>query len=207
MSGTSLDGVDAVLALFNSRRVELHETLFTPYSASIRTALLPIVTGRSADIETVAKLDVEIGNLYAKTANALIKTAGITRKQVKAIGMHGQTIRHRPNGQPRFTLQIGDPNILVEETGITTVADLRRRDLAAGGQGAPLVPAFHRWLFQNYETDRAILNIGGIANLTLLPAEPLGFDSGPGNGLMDDWTSARITPEIGLFQGKWFLRY
>ena len=208
MSGTSLDGIDAVLALFGSRRVELHAVLFAPYTDSIRTALLPIVTGKSADIETVAKLDVEIGSLYAETANALIKTAGIARKQVKAIGMHGQTIRHRPNSQPRFTLQIGDPNILVEETGITTVADLRRRDLAAGGQGAPLVPAFHRWLFQNYETDRAVLNIGGIANLTLLPADPLqpilGFDSGPGNGLMDDWIKKHLGERFD-HAGAWAL--
>ena len=208
MSGTSLDGIDAVLALFSSRRVELHEVLFTPYTDPVRCALLPLVTGRLTDIEIVAKLDAEIGNLYAETTNALLKAAGIARKQVKAIGMHGQTIRHRPNNQPRFTLQIGDPNILVEQTGITTVADLRRRDLAAGGQGAPLVPAFHQWLFQNYETDRAILNIGGIANLTLLPADPLqpilGFDSGPGNGLMDDWIKKHLSERFDN-AGAWAL--
>nr|MCH9673000.1 anhydro-N-acetylmuramic acid kinase [Gammaproteobacteria bacterium] len=119
--------------------------------------------------------------------------AKVSRERVVAIGSHGQTIRHRPNANPRFTMQIGDPNIITERTGVTTVADFRRRDVAAGGQGAPLVPAFHDWLFRSASVDRAVVNIGGIANVTILDSTRsttvLGFDTGPGNGLMDSWVA------------------
>ncbi|MFA7386524.1 MAG: anhydro-N-acetylmuramic acid kinase, partial [Thiohalobacteraceae bacterium] len=111
--------------------------------------------------------------------------------EIRAIGSHGQTVRHRPDGPSPFTLQIADPNIIAERSGITTVADFRRRDMAAGGQAAPLVPAFHAACFRNIEEDRAVLNLGGIANLTILPADPqhpiTGFDTGPANVLMDGW--------------------
>ena len=117
--------------------------------------------------------------------------AGVAHRQVKAIGSHGQTVRHRPQGRLAFSLQIGDPSRIAERTGITTVADFRRRDIAAGGEGAPLVPAFHAALFRRPGEARAVLNVGGIANLTLLPGDPgaqiSGFDTGPGNRLLDDW--------------------
>lgn len=136
-------------------------------------------------------LDTELGLLFAGCVNNLLQQADISAQSIKAIGSHGQTLYHSPNSRYPFSLQIGDPNIIAEKTGITTVADFRRRDIAAGGQGAPLVPAFHQAMFSHPEKNRVIANIGGIANITLLPESPelpvLGFDTGPGNALLDAW--------------------
>lgn len=192
MSGTSLDGIDAVIVDLAHTPPRVVAAQTQPYPAAFRERLKALAQGTAThEIELFGDLDTELGELFAETALALLKTSGIAATQIQAIGSHGQTVRHRPQGPHPFTLQIGDPNLIAERTGITTVADFRRRDLAAGGQGAPLVPAFHTACFRHREEHRAVLNIGGMANLTILPADlnqPVtGFDTGPGNVLMDAW--------------------
>jgi anhydro-N-acetylmuramic acid kinase len=136
-------------------------------------------------------VDALLGTFTGRALAAFLRDHGILPERIRAIGSHGQTIRHRPEANQPFTWQIGDPNRIAEVTGITTVADFRRRDMAAGGQGAPLVPAFHEALFRTENESRVLLNIGGISNITCLSADPCipvsGFDTGPGNGLMDAW--------------------
>jgi anhydro-N-acetylmuramic acid kinase len=140
-------------------------------------------------LDDLGRLDTRLGEALAQAAQRLMQEAGVAATEVAAIGSHGQTLRHGPTGPHPFTMQLGDASVIAERTGVRTVADFRRRDVAAGGQGAPLVPAFHAAMFGGAGEDRAVLNLGGIANLTLLPADgPVsGFDTGPGNGLMDAW--------------------
>lgn len=194
ISGTSVDGIDAALVHFDDADGTLHcvvEAACTyPLEDTLRAEILRVsqADARIA-LDDFGALDTAIGIAFAEAADRLLRDADIDASQVAAIGSHGQTLRHRPHGVRPFTMQIGDPNTIAERTGITTVADFRRRDVAAGGQGAPLVPAFHAALFHSHEEDRAVLNLGGIANLTLLPkhGEVRGFDTGPANGLMDAW--------------------
>jgi anhydro-N-acetylmuramic acid kinase len=141
-------------------------------------------------VDNLGELDHWVGSCFRDAALELLSSSGTDHALVSAIGSHGQTIRHLPRAERPFTLQIGDPNIIASGTGITTVADFRRRDIAAGGEGAPLAPAFHRWLFAEQDRHRVVLNIGGIANISVLPPggeNVTGFDTGPGNGLMDAW--------------------
>lgn len=192
MSGTSLDGIDAALVDLSTHPPKVLTAQTQPYTAGFRAQLLELAQGTASnEIELLGSIDAQLGELLAAAAAALLASSGISADQIRAIGSHGQTIRHRAQGPHPFTLQIGDPNIIAERTGITTVADFRRRDLAAGGQGAPLVPAFHAACFRSTDEHRAVLNIGGMANLTILPADPsqpiTGFDTGPGNVLMDAW--------------------
>lgn len=190
MSGTSADAIDAVLAdLTDIPQLLAHHSLALPIK--IRDQIHAISLPGDNEIDRMGALDAELGNLFSQTTLELLAQARINAAQVTAIGSHGQTIRHRPprSYEGTFTLQIGDPNLIAELTGVTTVADFRRRDMAAGGQGAPLVPAFHRATFYLKGTDRVIVNIGGMANITWLPSqgEVIGFDTGPGNVLMDNW--------------------
>lgn len=190
MSGTSVDGIDAALVDFSAPYPQLLATLYTPYSESVRKQILDLCQPDHNEIERMGECDHLLGKLFAQTVQALLDKAKKTPTEIKAIGSHGQTIRHQPSLAARFTLQIGDPNIISAETGITTIADFRRRDMAHGGQGAPLVPAFHQQIFSSTTKDRAIINIGGIANVTLLPktnSSLVGFDIGPGNTLLDTW--------------------
>jgi anhydro-N-acetylmuramic acid kinase len=191
MSGTSADAIDAVLVEFGAQP-RLIAKYSEPLSNAIRQQIHALALPAANEIDRMGALDIDLARLFANTSLKLLDQANILPDQVIAIGSHGQTIRHRPPGSPEgcFTLQIGDPNTIAELTGITTVADFRRRDIAAGGQGAPLVPAFHRAIFQTPEQHRVIVNIGGMANLTWLPklGLTLGFDTGPGNALMDEWT-------------------
>ncbi len=194
MSGTSIDSVDAVLILCSSSSIELRSTLEHPIPTDLRQSIADISQAGSNEIERMGVLDRQIGALFADACNALLRRAGVAPEAITAIGSHGQTIRHRPpsGGNPTaFTLQIGDPNTIAEQTGITTIADFRRRDVAAGGEGAPLAPAFHAAAFARAGVNRAIVNIGGIANISLLAGETLltGFDTGPGNTLLDHWIS------------------
>lgn len=195
MSGTSADGIDAALvAIDDAHGIRLCRALFTPFPAPLRAAILALAGGRydgKDPIERLGELDVQLGEAFADAALALREAAGLEPRQVRAIGSHGQTIRHRPDAAPAFTLQIGDPHVIAARTGIATVADFRRRDLALGGQGAPLVPAFHQAVFAAPGETRAVLNLGGIANLTLLAADDTvtGFDTGPGNILLDAWAA------------------
>lgn len=161
-----------------------------PYPQALRESLLPLIGGqREVEVDALGQLDAEVGLAFASAAQQLLRDHRVQADEVTAIGSHGQTIRHRPGRSLPFTWQIGDPSRIVEATGITTVADFRRRDVAAGGQGAPLVPAFHAAWLRDTAEDRAVLNLGGIANLTLLPRSgPVrGFDCGPANALMDLW--------------------
>lgn len=196
ISGTSADGIDAALVEFPpdaAPRVVAAST--TPYPADLRRRVLALATASAAiALDDYGRLDVETGECVAAAANALLREAGIDHSEVAAIGSHGQTVRHRVGGRHPFTLQIGDPSVIAERTGITTVADFRRADVAAGGQGAPLLPALHAAVFADAAIPRAILNLGGIANLTLLQRERdvIGFDSGPANCLLDAWAERHL---------------
>lgn len=189
MSGTSLDGIDVALVDLNDG-AKLVAKAHHPMPALLTAILLQMSQSNAAlSLEQVGHLDTALGQAFADAVTAFIAKHGIDPRHVRAIGSHGQTVRHNPHGEQPFSLQLGDANIIAERTGITTVADFRRRDVAAGGQGAPLVPAFHRSLFPGAGENLAAINIGGIANITFLPASgPVtGFDTGPGNGLMDAW--------------------
>lgn len=187
MSGTSLDGVDAALVAFTEDRPHTLATLWLPYSDVIRRQALQLQTPQYDEVRSAALLANELARGYADAVRQLIAKAGLEAGQITAIGCHGQTIRHQPAAG--YSVQLNNPALLAELTGISVVADFRSRDIAAGGQGAPLVPAFHAAVFGDSERHRAILNIGGIANLTnLKPGQTLrGFDCGPGNLLLDAW--------------------
>jgi len=192
MSGTSMDGADAVLVDFADHQFRIIATHCKPLPEHLREALIRLANSRSPHpVQCLGELDHHIGRLFGETARELVDRAGLSPGDINAIGSHGQTVYHQPDGNTPFSLQIGDPNIIAELTGITTVADFRRRDVAAGGQGAPLVPAFHAAAFRSADTARVVANIGGIANITVLPplgrGKVTGFDTGPGNGLMDEW--------------------
>jgi anhydro-N-acetylmuramic acid kinase len=206
MAGTSLDGVDAVLAEISAQAFLLKACHYTPYPAALRQKLHRYCFAAEVKTSVLGQLDAELGELFGHCALALLKKTGISPPQVRAIGSHGQTFHHHPQGTYPYTLQIGDPNRIAEISGITVVADFRRRDLAAGGQGAPLVPAFHRAVFYSPTENRAILNLGGIANLTLLPKDPFlpvtGFDVGPGNTLLDAWIRSHLD-QAWDNQGNW----
>lgn len=196
MSGTSADGIDAALVQFpvegGCRFVHGHTF---DWQVRTRDALVALGQGAEpASLDALGQLDAEVGIAFAAAANGLLERAGIARAQVRAIGSHGQTIRHRPTASPAFTWQIGDANRIAELTGITTVADFRRRDVAAGGHGAPLMPAFHLAMLGSSGEDRAVLNLGGIANLSLLARDGSlrGFDTGPANALLDGWCQRHL---------------
>ena len=189
MSGTSMDGIDAALVRFGDPGVELLATHSHPYPDTLRHALgKAVMTPPDEPIADLGALDRQVGERFRDAANELLRKSGVDAAEVRAIGSHGQTVRHQPEGPHRYTLQIGNPGIIARGTGIITVGDFRSADMAAGGQGAPLVPPFHDWLFGGVTTTRVILNIGGIANVTILGAGDVrGFDTGPGNTLLDAW--------------------
>ena len=200
ISGTSVDTVDAVIASFEpagdpARLVHAHGH---PIPPRLRRDLLEVAAAERTTHARIARLDVEVGHLFADAALSSIEAAGLDPAGIAAVGSHGQTVRHDPGGRWPSTTQIGDPNVIAHRTGITTVADFRRRDIAAGGQGAPLAPAFHQAVLSHPSLRRAIVNLGGIANVSLLaptgPAarDPLGFDCGPANGLLDAWARRHL---------------
>ena len=189
MSGTSADAIDAALVDLSGDKLEIIDYRQYAMDAELRQALKSVKPASS--IETVSELDCRLGRCFGQAVSALLAANGMGAEQVRAVGSHGQTILHLPGATAPRTLQIGDPNLIAGLTGITTIADFRRADMAAGGQGAPLAPAFHAWRFRNHRANRVVLNIGGIANITILPGdrgmEVRGFDTGPGNTLMDAW--------------------
>ncbi len=201
ISGTSVDGIDAALVRFerDQRPPELVFGSTYAWKSDLRERLVAL--GQDdvrLSLDDIGELDVRIGHAFADAALSALSDADIAAATVTAIGSHGQTLRHRPQGRHGdgtfpYTLQLGDPNTIVERTGVTTIADFRRRDVAAGGHGAPLLPALHAALLHDAGEDRAVLNLGGIANLTLLPAsgDVRGFDTGPANGLMDAWCQSQ----------------
>jgi anhydro-N-acetylmuramic acid kinase len=190
ISGTSADGVDAALVSFDQGLPQLRAALTHPWPEALRERVLALAQDLTAfDLDAFGRLDVAIGRHFADAAKALLDASGTAASAVRAIGSHGQTVRHRPGGDMPFTLQLGDPTVIAERCGIDVVADFRRADVAAGGQGAPLLPAVHAMLLGQPGTTRVVLNLGGIANITVLgPAgQVLGFDTGPANGLLDAW--------------------
>lgn len=193
ISGTSADAIDAVVVEFHSGAPVLRAALAWPYPPNLRRDLLTLAQGDgSTTLDALGQLDARVAASFADAANAVITTAGAKPADIAAIGSHGQTVWHRPGGDFPFTMQIGDPSRIAELTGCQVVADFRRRDIAAGGQGAPLMPAFHAAMLPRTQVPSAILNLGGIANLTLLPADGSqrvrGFDTGPASCLLDAWT-------------------
>lgn len=196
MSGTSMDAADAALVDFGGAQPTLLATHSIPLSPGLRGALFALCVPGPDEIERMGELDVQLGEIFADAALALLKKAEIKPAAVQAIGSHGQTVRHQPAGPYPFTLQIGNPALIAHRTGITTVADFRRADMAAGGQGAPLAPAFHNAVLRSAQRDRVVVNIGGIANVTILPKDTkqpvIGFDTGPGNVLLDTWAERHL---------------
>ncbi|MEY4762169.1 MAG: hypothetical protein RLZZ200_2025 [Pseudomonadota bacterium] len=195
MSGTSMDGIDAVLLEVSDGRLEVTGSLHQDYSSGLAERLRKaIVDPDSAGLDDYGRLDVEVGEAFATAALALLSACGLQRQDVRAIGSHGQTILHRPRANPPCTLQVGDPNVIAERTGIDVVADFRRRDMAAGGEAAPLVPAFHAAAFGSTGGTLVVANLGGIANITILGGAGgvSGFDTGPGNCLMDAWAMRQL---------------
>lgn len=195
VSGTSMDGVEAVLLESDAEHLAVRDALHLDYPAELAGRLRQAVAEpATCGLDELGYLDAAIGEVFADAAEALLRHCRLTADQVRVIGSHGQTVLHRPRTALSYTLQIGDPNRIAERTGIDVVADFRRRDLAAGGEAAPLVPAFHAAAFAARGEDRAVVNIGGIANITTLAADGAvgGFDTGPGNCLMDLWASEHL---------------
>lgn len=206
MSGTSLDGIDAVLVATDGRRIELKGSASAPIEPLLRERLLALASGAAITAQAWGELDVALGQAYADATMQLLANTSMQASDILAIGCHGQTVWHQPDAGLPFSLQLGDGNRIAALTGITTVTDFRRKDMALGGQGAPLVPAFHQQVLGHPERLRVVVNIGGIANITVLaPGRPVqGYDVGPGNMLMDLWcrqhTGARFDKDAALAQ-------
>ncbi|MCL1635919.1 anhydro-N-acetylmuramic acid kinase [Luteimonas sp. SX5] len=213
ISGTSADGIDAALVRMAQEQEQI--PLNPPFSkgeeqrarcelvlgrtyawdSALRERLIALGQGQdTVSLDAIGSLDVQVALAFAEAAARLLREADVTPAQVRAIGSHGQTVRHRPEAEFPFTWQLGDGNAIAERSGIATVADFRRRDVAAGGHGAPLMPAFHAAMLHSDREDRAVLNLGGIANFTLLPrvGDVRGFDTGPANALLDAWCERHI---------------
>ena len=189
MSGTSMDAIDAALVRFQAHSCDLLHYRQFPFPAGLGERLRSI--SPATPLIEIARCDRQLGDLFAECAIQLVKAAGIPWSDIAAIGCHGQTVLHCPEPEIRNTLQLGDPSRIAWRTGSRTVADFRRMDMAAGGQGAPLAPALHAWLLRDRAIERVVLNIGGIANVTIIPGKGdravVGFDVGPGNTLLDQW--------------------
>lgn len=190
ISGTSMDGIDAALVQLDEQHCKIISAKTCPYDIELRSELLRLSRNPSeCTVDDIGNLDCWVAESFRDAALAVLAEAVLDPGAVTAIGSHGQTLRHQPRASRPFTMQLGDPNVIAAGTGITTVADFRRRDIADGGEGAPLTPAFHAWAFSGRQP-RAVLNIGGFTNLTILPGASgsvSGFDTGPGNSLMDSW--------------------
>ena len=186
MSGTSLDGVDVVLCEIDVNSCTLISSLEYPMPLELKADILTMIEGKST-LETVGQIDHRLGLLFTQAVGALLIRENIDASGIKAIGLHGQTLWHEPIGEHPFSMQLGDPNILTAKTSIPVVADFRRKDVALGGQGAPFAPAFHEFIFSNIKGSVALVNIGGMANITVLGDKLIGYDTGCGNVLLDMW--------------------
>ncbi len=209
LSGTSMDAIDAAIVDFDQQSPKLIATHTENIPEEIKTATRALYSAGNNEIHRLGELDIIWGTLFAKAAQHVLEIAGVKPEEIKAIGSHGQTIRHSPKSTHPFTLQIGDPNTITALTGITTIADFRRMDIACGGQGAPLAPIFHQHLFHKAQHDTMVVNIGGIANISYLPADLtkkcIGFDTGPGNTLLDAWCRQHINQAFDQ-NGTWAMQ-
>jgi anhydro-N-acetylmuramic acid kinase len=206
MSGTSMDGIDAALVDFSSEHTRVLATHNEPWPEAVHRQLVTALALPDPRNANLAELDTAVGEYFARATNHLLDSAGIDPAGVQAIGSHGQTIRHEPDAEQPYSLQIGNPDVITANTGIDVVADFRSADIQAGGQGAPLVPAFHKASFSTATENRVVVNIGGIANITVLPCDPAiavtGFDTGPGNTLMDAWAQQQLNTAMDA-GGNW----
>ncbi|STO63851.1 anhydro-N-acetylmuramic acid kinase [Haemophilus parahaemolyticus] len=193
MSGTSLDGVDLALVDF-FEKPNLVASGFVPMPEDLRANLAELLKSGETSLQKLGEIDHRLGVLYADCVNEFLAKNKLKPSQIEAIGCHGQTIWHAPQGDFPFTMQIGDMNIVAARTGITTIADFRRKDMAFGGQGAPLVPAFHEAVFARPDQFTVVLNIGGISNISVLDpkSETIGYDVSVGNALMDSWIEKHL---------------
>lgn len=200
ISGTSLDGLDIAVVQFRDEAYPDTKAAATvKFPPDLHQQLLSLTVEGENEIVRMGQADFRLGRFIGEQILDLLRAEDIAIDQVHAIGSHGQTIRHHPEGDLPFTLQIGNPNVITEVTGIMTVADFRSRDIAAGGEGAPLANVYHRYLFAHPKNDRAVVNVGGMSNITFLRAEDgstTGFDAGPGNVLLDGWCQARLDSEL-----------
>jgi len=185
MSGTSLDGVDVALCQITETTCTLKSSFFMPFEIILKEEILSIIN-ESTIIKQIGKLDYKLAVVFAKAVNILLEQENLKSQDIVAIGSHGQTLWHEPNGANPFSMQLGNPSVLAVETGIDVVADFRAKDVAMGGQGAPFAPIFHQFLFSDIKSC-AVLNIGGMANISILGKELIGYDTGCGNVLMDMW--------------------
>ena len=198
MTGTSVDGLDiAAIEIDFDEKIKFIASETIAYPSDLREKLLALSQAEATNISSYGELDAALGRFIGNSVNSFLRKFGINPKEVQAIGSHGQTIRHQPpntrgNGEQSFTLQIGDPNRIAYITKIITIADFRRMDMAAGGQGAPLVPLFHQNILKKQSSDTALVNIGGIANITYVEERLLGYDIGPGNCLVDAWCQRKL---------------
>ncbi len=192
MSGTSVDGADAALVDFSLAAPHTLAFATVPFDDTLRADVLALSSPETDSLDLAGRVSIALSQVYARAVHSALATAGVERGDIAAIGCHGQTVRHRP--EQGFTIQLNDPARLAELTGIDVVADFRRRDMAAGGQGAPIAPAFHEAAFRHPTVSRAVVNIGGISNATwLAPGKALaGFDCGPGNVLLDGWAQRHL---------------
>jgi len=186
MSGTSLDGVDVVLCEIDANTCTLISSLEYPLPLELKTDILTMIEAKHT-LKQMGEIDHRLGLLFTQAVGALLIREHIDPSSITAIGSHGQTLWHDPSGEYPFSMQLGDPNILTAKTGISVVADFRRKDVALGGQGAPFAPAFHEFIFKNINTSVSVVNIGGMANITVLGEKLIGYDTGCGNVLMDMW--------------------
>lgn len=202
-----MDAVDAVLVELDEQQISTVAALAAPYPDGLRHRLnSAIKPQQTLSLHEFATLDIEVGRHFAKVATLLLNKAGIDADSIIALGSHGQTLRHNPRSDVAYSLQIGNAATIAARCRITTVADFRAMDIAYGGEGAPLVPAFHAWRLRSSEENRVVLNIGGIANISLLPADPAavvsGYDTGPGNCLMDEWCNQHLGQAFDV-DGRW----
>ena len=189
MSGTSLDGIDIALCEINATACKLIHSHEYPFPKELKEHILNAITEKNS-LSFIGQLDTLLGQLFADSVVAFLTHYKIEADTINAIGLHGQTLWHEPNGETPFSMQLGNANIMVAQTGIQTVSDFRGMDIANGGQGAPFAPAFHQFLFHTLSGSNGVLNIGGMANITLLQEELLGWDTGCGNVLLDYWINA-----------------
>ena len=190
MSGTSLDGIDIVLCQIKEDAFELVHYEEYMFDEALKKDILNSIISK-VDLEFIGELDTKLGEIYAKTINSFMQKHSIDKDKVTAIGLHGQTLWHKPNGEYPFSMQLANCSLITTITGVSVVSDFRQKDIALGGQGAPLTPAFHKYIFARLDTKVAVVNIGGMANISILGDKLLGYDTGCGNVLLDLWISKK----------------